>query len=95
MESPIAVVWTGDGADRFVGKLSLSEDEVILDGTTTTPERRHDRVQLSRTHIHRATAERLDGATVIRIVAAEGMYLVEPVSGGRGSALSLANQLAR
>ena len=94
MDVQHAVVWTG-GTDRFVGKLAMSDDEVILDGTTTTPERRHGCVRIPRLDIRGATAERVDGATAIRIVTLGDVYLVEPVSGGRGSALSLVAQLSR
>ena len=69
MDVQHAVVWTGAGTDRFVGKLAMSDDELILDGTTTTPERRHGCVRIPRLDIRGATAERVDGATAIRIVA--------------------------
>jgi hypothetical protein len=95
MDVQHAVVWTGAGTDRFVGKLAMSDDEVILDGTTTTPERRHGCVRIPRPDIRGATTERVNGATAIRIVALGDVYLVEPVSGGRGSALSLVAQLSR
>ena len=95
MDVQQAVVWTGSGTDRFVGKLAMSDDELILDGTTTTPERRHGCVRIPRLDVRGAAAERVNGATAIRIVARGGVYLVEPVSGGRGSALSLVDQLSR
>jgi hypothetical protein len=93
MEAQCAVVWTGEGTGRFVGKLGLYAEEVILDGTTTTPDRRHDSVRIPRVDIRSATAERVDGITAIRLVALDCVYLVEPITGGRGSALSLIDLL--
>ena len=94
MNPQSAVIWTADGEDRFVGKLAISEQEVVLDGTTTTSARRHGRVRIPRAAILAATAERVGDVTAIRIELAAGVYLVELLSGSRGSALSLARQLS-
>jgi hypothetical protein len=96
MESQHAVVWTRSSApDRFVGKLTLEDDDVILEGTTTTPERRRGCVRIPRSQIDGASTERVGRETAIRLIAADSVYLVQPLTGGRGSALSLVAQLAR
>lgn len=59
--------------DRFVGKLAMSDDELILDGTTTTPERRHGCVRIPRLDVRGAAAERVNGATAIRSVVRGGV----------------------
>jgi hypothetical protein len=94
MGTQYVIAWTDTAGVRRVGRLVISLNELVLDGTETSPPRRRAQVHADRAGILSANVLRNGDLPAVEIVTPEETFRVELVTGGRGAALALAHELA-
>ncbi len=94
MVAPFPIAWEAEDTLRFVGKLTLRPDEFELNGTATEPSRPRRVVIIQRVHVKSALVERTEEWPSVRITTKHTVYRVEILSGGRGAAMRLVEDLS-
>ena len=95
MGTQYAIAWQANDGIRFVGRLQISPSDLRLDGTSVSPEREHRQLQIARRNIRRASIERHGELAAVHIETAEDSHTVEVLTGGRGVARAVVDELAR
>ena len=90
-----AIAWQADDGVRFVGRLQILQSDLQLDGTSVGPDREHRQLQIARRNIRRASIERHGELAAVHIETAEDSHTVEVLTGGRGVARAVVEELAR
>ena len=91
--SQYTIAWHDPTGIRVVGRLVLSPEGVTLEGTETAPPRRTALVHADRTSFGAARVVRHGELPAVQIDTADGPLVVELVTGGRGAALALVDEL--
>lgn len=94
MVAPFPIAWEGEDSTRFVGKLTLRPDEFELDGTATEESRPRRVIIVQRAHVKSALVDRSEEWPAVRITTRHTVYRVEILSGGRGAAMRLVEDLS-
>ena len=89
------IAWQADDGTRFVGRLMISPSDLQLDGTSIGPDREHRQLQIDRGNIRRASIERHGELAAVHIETAENSHMVEVLTGGRGVARAVIDELGR
>lgn len=89
-----AIAWGNGDPTRYIGRLTLLPEHLELDGTTTTPDRKHGRADIRRDEVRSAVIVRSGELPAVRLSTAHGDYSIEFLTGGRGAALALVNELS-
>jgi hypothetical protein len=84
-----------DDGVRFVGRLQISPSDVRLDGTSVGPDRERRQLEIDRANIRRASIERHGELAAVHIETAGDSHTVEVLTGGRGVARAMVDELAR
>ncbi len=94
MGSQYTIAWSDSTGIRRVGRLVVNGRGVTLEGTETTAPRRHATVYSDLDSVTGASVVRNGELPAVRIETAEGPLVVELVTGGRGAALALVDELS-
>jgi hypothetical protein len=94
MGSQYTIAWHDPAGIRMVGRLVLGPDRVTLEGTETAPPRRSALVSADRRSMSAARVVRNGELPAVQIETAHGPLVVELVTGGRGAALALVDELS-
>jgi hypothetical protein len=95
MGTQYAIAWMADDGVRFVGRLQISPSDVRLDGTSVGPDRERRQLEIDRANIRRASIERHGELAAVHIETAVDSHTVEVLTGGRGVARAMVDELAR
>lgn len=93
MVAPFPIAWEAEDSQRFVGKLTLRQHEIELNGTTTAPSRPRRVVIVQLSHVDDAQLEQVEEWPTVKITTSHTVYEVEILSGGRGAAMTLVAKL--
>jgi hypothetical protein len=94
MGSQYAIAWQADDGVRFVGRLLISPSDLWLDGTSVSPDREHRQLQIDRGNIRRTSIERHGELAAVHIETTGDFHMVEVLTGGRGVARAMLDELA-
>jgi hypothetical protein len=95
MPPQYAIAWQADDGVRFVGRLLISPSDLQLEGTSIGPNRERRHLRIDRREIRRASIKRLGEFAAVHIETAETSHTVELVTGGRGVARFVLDELGR
>jgi len=95
MGTQYAIAWQTDDGVRFVGRLLISPSDLLLDGTSVSPDREHRQLHIARRAIRRTSIERHGELAAVHIETAQDSHTVEVLTGGRGVARAVVDELAR
>jgi len=95
MGTQYAIAWQTDDGVRFVGRLLISPSDLLLDGTSVSPDRERRLLQIDRRNIRQTSIERHGELAAVHIETAEESHTVEVLTGGRGVARAVVDELGR
>ena len=91
---PLPIVWHVNGGPRFVGKLTLTDRDIQLDGTAPAPGRPRELALVQRAHVRDAAVLPGGEQPTMTIRTENTTYAIELLSGGRGAAIMLVDALS-
>jgi hypothetical protein len=94
MGSQYTIAWHDPAGFRVVGRLVLSPESVTLEGTETAQPRRSALMRADRSSMRTARVVRNGELPAVQIETPSGPLVVELVTGGRGAALALVDELS-
>ena len=94
MQHPLPIVWRVNGGPRLLGKLTLTQRELQLDGTAPEPGRPREVALVQRVHVRDAALLPGGERPTMTIATDNSIYEIELLAGGRGAAIMLIDELA-
>jgi hypothetical protein len=91
---PLPIVWQVNGGQRFLGKLTLTERDLQLEGTAPQPGRPRELALVQRAHVRQVALLPGGERPTMSIATGNTTYAIELLSGGRGAAIMLVEALS-